>query len=1212
MAAGRQDQILRFLVQAEGADALKPFLESVRDLEGASEDTRKAADALLTELESAAGLSKTLADFEKLSAAVDRTKTSYDAAKIKVDALAKGLEATQQPSKRQIEQFDQAQASLTRLGNQYAVQQAKLGQLSSTLTAAGVSTNNFAAAQAKINATAAQASQGLQQLSASAKATKTEQEALAARLADGDEAFRRQAESSRLAREALEKVRAKTRETADAQQAAAAKSGVLGAAWSKLAAIGATLVGYLSINAAIQGAKNLLGLADASEKTRIQLAGLYGSVDAGNAAFEKLRKLAQDNGQVFGDTAASAAKLKGFGIDPLNGSLQALIDQNARLGGSQETLNGLILATGQAWAKQKLQGEEILQLAERGVPVWDLLAKATGKNTLELQKLSKQGKLGRDVIAALIKEIGASADGAAAKNLGTFSGLITQIKDRWEQFLQSIADAGVLDYAKQQLSSLIDEAKRLAADGTLTQWAKSTADALKAVGSTIASVTSFVYEHASSIGVVIKAYLQFKAVQLSIDLLGVANKWRTIAAETIASGAAASGATTKFGGLIATLRRLPAAVQVAVAVVGFEILTRTAELLAEIAAKNSEIAKNVEASAAARRAAAQSEVDSLHLAQRATIEYADVQVKSALEVARLNTEELAAYQQKLAGAKEYALQQYGIALRQQEIYGSTVQTNEAVAEANARIQELRAGFDDVAKGSEIAAEALKSGIGAAAQEIALQIGDITSSATAAETKLAALFADIDTVSPTRLGDIALALTSIGGEGGKAAENLRRGLSATLAKLSGEDLLKLQSAAQAAFDEFGVSASRAADVTNAVLLAALQKLGIEGDLLGVKFTDAGRDIIASFEVVAESANATSAQIEAAFRAALRSVGTTGEAEALAKALESAGARGRVSLDALSRSAVALKDRLQAIQAATDPLTDSFRQLGITSQRELDRAAAAAKGAFEQIVAGAKSGQASTEDVARAFQAYAQRARDAAETADAATKRQVASQIELAGRIAGVKDELIAAATAGLTAGDAIEDGGNRASESWSKVTESVRGTNDELRQTGDAVAEAADRIAEGAQQAADRVNETIISTTELTDQWRDIARLFGVDVLAWDRLAANAELANQRFTNSLLIRRRAVEEETAAVDTLIQKEKELADVRAGGLNYGGGPAASGDGGTTATGSRSSTVELVIRNEQTATGGSTRLPLDQLDLIAQQVLDALRRDRTAAGF
>ena len=74
-------------------------------------------------------------------------------------------------------------------------------------------------------------------------------------------------------------------------------------------------------------------------------------------------------------------------------------------------------ASGQAWAEQKLQGEEILQLVEPGVPIWSLLEKVTGKNTQELQKLSSAGKLGRDTIKLLTQEIGKSSEGAAAANM---------------------------------------------------------------------------------------------------------------------------------------------------------------------------------------------------------------------------------------------------------------------------------------------------------------------------------------------------------------------------------------------------------------------------------------------------------------------------------------------------------------------------------------------------------------------------------------------------------------------------------------------------------------------------------------------------------------------------------------------------------------------------------------------------------------------------
>ena len=83
----------------------------------------------------------------------------------------------------------------------------------------------------------------------------------------------------------------------------------------------------------------------------------------------------------------------------------------------------------------------------------------------ELQKLSEQGKLGRDVIAALLNEIGKSAEGQAARGLSTLSGLVTQAKNAFANFLQEVSDAGVLDYFKGQLSALNEEVKRLASNG---------------------------------------------------------------------------------------------------------------------------------------------------------------------------------------------------------------------------------------------------------------------------------------------------------------------------------------------------------------------------------------------------------------------------------------------------------------------------------------------------------------------------------------------------------------------------------------------------------------------------------------------------------------------------------------------------------------------------------------------------------------------------
>lgn len=154
----------------------------------------------------------------------------------------------------------------------------------------------------------------------------------------------------------------------------------------------------------------------------------------------------------------SLLRLRNFGFSQADAetALPALIDQVSKLGGTYEDLDGIILAVGQAWAKQKLQGEEILQLVERGVPVWDLLAKVTGKSVAEIQKLSEQGKLGQDVIRGLLVEIGKGASGAAAGQLDTYNGLISQLTKGWSALLREVGDAGVFDRLKNVIRGVID------------------------------------------------------------------------------------------------------------------------------------------------------------------------------------------------------------------------------------------------------------------------------------------------------------------------------------------------------------------------------------------------------------------------------------------------------------------------------------------------------------------------------------------------------------------------------------------------------------------------------------------------------------------------------------------------------------------------------------------------------------------------------------
>ncbi|WP_143869878.1 tape measure protein [Catenovulum sediminis] len=267
---------------------------------------------------------------------------------------------------------------------------------------------------------------------------------------------------------------------------------------------------YVGVDKLFDSLRSIFTTGDKFEKLRIQFEGLMGSVEAGEQATAWVKDFTKNTPLQLEEVSQVFVKLKSFGIDPMNGSLQAITDQAFKLGGGFQEVEGISLALGQAWAKQKLQGEEILQLIERGVPVWELLEKATGKNTIELQKLSSEGKLGRDVIQQLMDTIAQEAAGSAAKNMGTLSGLISNAKDNLAQFYNEISEAGAMDWLKAQLADVNARFKQMADDGTLKQWAKDISNTIISIGEGIKRSIGFLVEYRKEIATVVTAWAALK------------------------------------------------------------------------------------------------------------------------------------------------------------------------------------------------------------------------------------------------------------------------------------------------------------------------------------------------------------------------------------------------------------------------------------------------------------------------------------------------------------------------------------------------------------------------------------------------------------------------------------------------------------------------------------------------------------------------------
>ncbi|WP_419535678.1 tape measure protein [Endozoicomonas sp.] len=444
-----KETALRLVLKAR--DTLsRPVKQSAASLESLRGEAQ-SLKSQLTELEEQQRL---LSSFQKQTSTVRQAGRAFREAETKVERLAREYQQAEKPTKTLQRRLESARKAVVSANQSYHAQRQKLAELRKSLSQTGLSNRQLAQQQERV-------AQELRETSAAFQKANT-------RVKEASKSFRNSG---------LKNI------SRDAERA----SGSLGRLSRRFTGLVAAGAGLYTIK---RGIESILTTGDKFERLRVQLEAIMGSMAEGERALAWIKDFTRNTPFQLEEVSEAFVRLKAFGLDPMDGSMQAIVDQASKLGGGMERLNGITLAVGQAWAKQKLQGEEILQLVERGVPVWELLEKATGKNVQELQKLSSAGKLGRDTIALLIAEIGKSAEGAATKNMSLLSGYVSNLKDSWQQFLAEIADSGALEYTKNLLGSIALKIEAMNQDGRLQTLAKKISDAFIAMGEAIQSALS--------------------------------------------------------------------------------------------------------------------------------------------------------------------------------------------------------------------------------------------------------------------------------------------------------------------------------------------------------------------------------------------------------------------------------------------------------------------------------------------------------------------------------------------------------------------------------------------------------------------------------------------------------------------------------------------------------------------------------------------------
>ena len=206
---------------------------------------------------------------------------------------------------------------------------------------------------------------------------------------------------------------------------------------------------------AFQAGKFVIFKTAELERQTKSLEVLTGSLGNARSIIKELQQFGAVTPFTSSELIETAKRLKAFGFQT-----EEVVDVTKRLadvaGATGADLGGIATAFGQIQAKGRLQGEELLQLQERGVSLQDELQKMYGLTADEFRKALEGGRISADAVNLALQNItdtgGKYANGAIAQS-ETLAGKFSTLVDGIERIAVTIGNT-----ISPVLKALLDDA----------------------------------------------------------------------------------------------------------------------------------------------------------------------------------------------------------------------------------------------------------------------------------------------------------------------------------------------------------------------------------------------------------------------------------------------------------------------------------------------------------------------------------------------------------------------------------------------------------------------------------------------------------------------------------------------------------------------------------------------------------------------------------
>ncbi len=232
--------------------------------------------------------------------------------------------------------------------------------------------------------------------------------------------------------------------------------------------IGRTMTAAITLPLVGVGAA-AIKVAGELEQNSIAFKTMLGSADAAQKHLNELKDFALKTPFQFNDLVTASKRMQALGFDAkaVIPALRNIGDAAAALGMGAEGIQRIVTALGQMKAKGTVQAEEMRQLAEAGIPAWQILAKTLNTDVAGAMKLvEKRAVDAAKAVPALLAGINEKFGGLMEAQSKTFMGQLSNLKDALTFTLQDIGKT-LLPIAKNIMESvfqpMLEMLKNLAA-----------------------------------------------------------------------------------------------------------------------------------------------------------------------------------------------------------------------------------------------------------------------------------------------------------------------------------------------------------------------------------------------------------------------------------------------------------------------------------------------------------------------------------------------------------------------------------------------------------------------------------------------------------------------------------------------------------------------------------------------------------------------------